>query len=1531
MIGDGFNRRDFLKYAGIGSLATNSMSDLVEKRSDAAQVDTQSITGPSQSVTIIPGEDQDLTLIPNLEVAVTILIELESESFTWGDTLATGDAGFEIKYTGFELQGSDTDGPFEINSSSSPLDIENTEEIEAPEQHGITLFLEPTDDDLAEIEVTSPKQDIELPSVSYNIESDPEPSWEYFANIAARRSELFNNYIEAYEGVVTGQAWEQHFAEETADIITTLAVDKSISLATSGVAGLLDSDWLEVAELAYGLRNGLTNTTIARAVKSSFDLAHDQIDHSHRQAVECAGSSDEFLGEVKNLCEQEEAAWRNRDRAEVIATLEEQRAELFDTSTSGESLFQEARYQANYRSNWGRECSAFAFGGDTEDEVRDFFGMVRDFAQDEDKNVADTLRFVRPPNPSVSANRRPEKISARLRDLATGEEDRVKVDFEVSNGSGAGLSSIEGYLSVSYSEYLSVRVESDDEIDTIIHSPDDGSTIIDREGNEITPEYPLLDVFGQYEPGETRIITVAFETEKEEEVDEEDVWFQYRSALQPLLTAEEPGTPASQAEFERAPDPEAGNGFKEDQQGWPARQITAEDAAYPPAARFRVEPTQVAVDEEITLDASESSAEGPIEAYSWDVDTTDDGDFDESYEGETVSVSFANSGRKRVRLTVEDANEETQPVSDTAEITVDPAPPDIVADYTTRPTTPSVDDEVSFISTVDADSYEWEINGTEYTGQTVTKTFSSSGEYDVSHRVGRAGDSDEITSVLTVENVEERLGSPRARIDAPRSLEAGEEGTFDASDSYHPTDELSIDSYEWEIGGESLHGQTVSRTFESSGTYSFELTVVSEGDGGRREDTASATLNVDESDRQPGETPIWFEDGDINIELITQNTKNTLTSQPVTFFANWIEGSVSRSPAGNQIRRAKLNPEKEKGLFLQGYGGFKKNESEPSNADRTNWRYLINDAIYEKQSRSETESTFSIDSGTYAELANDAVSGIESLFTEAESDWLELGDPYWDDNRGAYIIDDASVNLPPEADGDIEASFDEFNVRIESDGVVTDISAALSIDDETEYLTAEAQLPWDGKVSQPNWVEDEELPDLAWKYNTDFDQGPSTNLSYDIDRDHLYTISESSGETQLVAIERESGVKDWEIDIDELQRVQLLQGILLAVDTSGTVYAISPGDGNQIWQIETGEDVLEVDTGRNIFVRSEEKVYAVEPTDGTIHWEVDDPGPILTTPEGLYVKGRRSRLLDLNNGSHIWERTISGSQNPIEVRDGIIYEVDAAGFSVRALDLSDGNHIWGISGRDGPIPDPEGITEIHIIGDQLLLTRGGSRIHAVDIHEGRVSWEFETSSDPTSHSVAFSESNIYMGSSDGVIYSLTFDGSYEKITEIDSGVRQVEVVNDTIFAGTSDELIAIRRDSGELIWQIDVGGRGGLDNWDSIEAFDQFLYVSQRSFSPAFYVLEPESLQNDPAQLPPKPIIAERPPRDLDGNGLYEDINGDGIADVSDVQALHQNLETDSVQDNSEAFNFAGGDPDEVTEADVEALYDRVTGGDSDE
>lgn len=63
------------------------------------------------------------------------------------------------------------------------------------------------------------------------------------------------------------------------------------------------------------------------------------------------------------------------------------------------------------------------------------------------------------------------------------------------------------------------------------------------------------------------------------------------------------------------------------------------------------------------------------------------------------------------------------------------------------------------------------------------------------------------------------------------------------------------------------------------------------------------------------------------------------------------------------------------------------------------------------------------------------------------------------------------------------------------------------------------------------------------------------------------------------------------------------------------------------------------------------------------------------------------------------------------------------------------------------------------------------------------------------------------------------------------------------------------------------------------------------------------------------------PPTDLGQDGLYEDINGDGQRDVFDVQALFNNLDSDIVQNNSEEFNFSGGDSEEITIFDVQALF----------
>jgi subtilisin family serine protease len=78
-----------------------------------------------------------------------------------------------------------------------------------------------------------------------------------------------------------------------------------------------------------------------------------------------------------------------------------------------------------------------------------------------------------------------------------------------------------------------------------------------------------------------------------------------------------------------------------------------------------------------------------------------------------------------------------------------------------------------------------------------------------------------------------------------------------------------------------------------------------------------------------------------------------------------------------------------------------------------------------------------------------------------------------------------------------------------------------------------------------------------------------------------------------------------------------------------------------------------------------------------------------------------------------------------------------------------------------------------------------------------------------------------------------------------------------------------------------------------------------------------------PIQAPPA-VIGSNRPRDLTGDGLYEDINGNGEADILDVQALYSNLDSPAVQENSEYYNFAGDDPTEVSIVDVQALYNRV-------
>lgn len=68
-------------------------------------------------------------------------------------------------------------------------------------------------------------------------------------------------------------------------------------------------------------------------------------------------------------------------------------------------------------------------------------------------------------------------------------------------------------------------------------------------------------------------------------------------------------------------------------------------------------------------------------------------------------------------------------------------------------------------------------------------------------------------------------------------------------------------------------------------------------------------------------------------------------------------------------------------------------------------------------------------------------------------------------------------------------------------------------------------------------------------------------------------------------------------------------------------------------------------------------------------------------------------------------------------------------------------------------------------------------------------------------------------------------------------------------------------------------------------------------------------------------IVGGSAPQDLDGNGLYRDIDGDGTFDLVDVRLFFENLSEPVIQYNPAFFNFDEGTPANADLDDVRALY----------
>ncbi|OTF01986.1 PKD domain-containing protein, partial [Halorubrum sp. SD683] len=268
----------------------------------------------------------------------------------------------------------------------------------------------------------------------------------------------------------------------------------------------------------------------------------------------------------------------------------------------------------------------------------------------------------------------------------------------------------------------------------------------------------------------------------------------------------------------------------------------------PPSATLDA-PAEATVNETITLDASDSSDEGTIVEYRWDLDG--DGTIETNTTAPTIDHVYTELGEVEPAVTVVDDDNETATDSAGIAVVAPNDPPNASLD---APEAATVNESVVLDASgsTDADGidgYRWDLDGDgeideESETPTLDHTFTDAGRVTVGVTVvgtdGQTatatatvavGDPDAATAVIDVGTAEPTAGDPVA---------------FDAGDASAASE---IVGYEWAFGdGASATGASVEHTYADAGEYDVTLTITTAGGV-----SANATTTVSVAENEGGD------------------------------------------------------------------------------------------------------------------------------------------------------------------------------------------------------------------------------------------------------------------------------------------------------------------------------------------------------------------------------------------------------------------------------------------------------------------------------------------------------------------------------------------------------------------------------------------------------------------------------------------------------------------------------------------------------
>ncbi|WP_339104813.1 alkaline phosphatase PhoX [Haloterrigena salinisoli] len=159
------------------------------------------------------------------------------------------------------------------------------------------------------------------------------------------------------------------------------------------------------------------------------------------------------------------------------------------------------------------------------------------------------------------------------------------------------------------------------------------------------------------------------------------------------------------------------------------------------------------------------------------------------------------------------------------------------------------------------------------------------------------------------------------------------------------------------------------------------------------------------------------------------------------------------------------------------------------------------------------------------------------------------------------------------------------------------------------------------------------------------------------------------------------------------------------------------------------------------------------------------------------------------------------------------------------------------------------------------------------------------------------------------------DASYHDALELTSGPT-IDGDGSSVefrFADLEDEIGATREEVTLATLDLEGVGTGTTDITIEVHSLDDDDGTAiDTQPRPGVVVVGPPPVDED----------SDRAPTDLDGDGLFEDVNGNGRLDYEDVTLLFENLENESVRLNEAAFDF--NENGRIDYDDVVALYDEL-------